>query len=145
MQRFRRFRRPGARGGGTGIMDVRTDQTDAAKRELHAKALARRLSGHVVVDGKLTGALAADTFPVENPANGEIVGAVPRCGSADVDRAVSAAAAAFPHWAALPGRQRSALLLEAASRLEAEAEAIACLSSLETGNAIATQTRGEAR
>ena len=45
----------------------------------------------------------------------------------------------------MPARERSNLLLEAANRLEREAEAIACLSSLETGNAIATQTRGEAR
>ncbi len=126
-------------------MDTIIQPTDTAARERDAKALAQRLSGHVVVGGKLTAAVTADTFPVENPACAEIIGAAPRCGALDVERAVASAAAAFPAWASVPGRQRSLMLLEAASRLEAEAEAIASLSSLETGNAIATQTRGEAR
>ncbi len=126
-------------------MDATSPSADTAQRERDAKALAQRLSGRVVVAGKLTAALVHENFPVENPATGEKIGEAPRCGAADVDRAVAAAAAAFPAWAALPGRQRSLLLLEAADRLEAEAEAIAGLSSLETGNAIATQTRGEAR
>jgi acyl-CoA reductase-like NAD-dependent aldehyde dehydrogenase len=126
-------------------MEASTSLTSAAEREHHAKALAERLSGHVVVGGKLIRALARDNFPVENPANGEIVGSAPRCGVADVDSAVIAAAGAFPAWATLPARQRSVMLLQAASRLEAEAESIACLSSLETGNGITTQTRGEAR
>ncbi len=120
-----------------------TDVT--AERERAAKALAMRLSNHVVVGGKLTKAVASETFPVENPANAEIIGSAPRCGSADVERAVAAASEAFPAWAALPARKRSAIMLEVADRLESEVEALAQLSSLETGNALATQTRGEAK
>jgi len=116
-----------------------------AERHRRAKELAERLSGRLVVAGKLARALTDETFPVENPANGETIGVAARCGQADVNRAVEAAAAAFPAWAALPARERSRLLLDAATRLEGEMESIAGLSSLETGNAIATQTRGEAR
>lgn len=127
------------------MMDTVSPSAEVAEREQAARQLAQRLSGKVVVAGKLSDALTRETFPVENPANGEVIGAAPRCGADDVGRAVAAAAAAFPQWSAMPGRQRSAMLLQAAARLEAEAEAIARLSSLETGNALATQTRGEAR
>ncbi len=127
------------------MTNATTPTQDAAAREQDAKALAGRLSGQVIVGGRVTAGLTRDSFAVENPANGEIIGSAPRCGAQDVAHAVDAAAAACPRWAAVPGRQRSLLLLEAASRLEAEAESIAGLSSLETGNAIATQTRGEAR
>lgn len=126
-------------------MDAAACARDAAEREQNAKTLARRLSDHVIVDGKLARARARDSFPVENPATGEIIGSAPRCSADDVARAVAAASFAFPSWAAMAGRQRSAKLLEAALRLQEEAESIACLSSLETGNAIATQTRAEAQ
>src|ERR1700722_8791777 len=116
-----------------------------AERERAAKATAARISNRVVVGGKLLPAVTGERFEVENPANAEVIGYAPRCGDADVARAVEAAAAALPRWSALPPRQRSTLLLETASLLEREAESIAQLSALETGNALATQTRGEAR
>jgi acyl-CoA reductase-like NAD-dependent aldehyde dehydrogenase len=116
-----------------------------AERERTAKAMAARLSDRVVVDGRLSEAVARESFPVENPANGEVIGSAPRCREPDVDRAVEAAAKAFPAWAALPARKRSAIMLEMAAHLEKEVESLAQLSSLETGNALATQTRGEAR
>ena len=119
--------------------------TTTTERERAAKAMAARLSDRVVVGGKLVESVTPERFEVENPANAEVIGHSPRCGAADVDRAVDAAAAAFPRWSALPARQRSTLMLEMAARLEREAESLAQLSALETGNALATQTRGEAR
>jgi acyl-CoA reductase-like NAD-dependent aldehyde dehydrogenase len=116
-----------------------------ADRERAAKAMAERLSNRVVVGGRLSTALANDRFPVENPATAEVIGWAPRCGEPDVNRAVEAASAAFPAWSRIPARQRSVLLLKVADRLEQEAESLAQLSALETGNALATQTRGEVR
>ena len=127
------------------MTSMTTGRPTAAEREREAKSLAARLSDKIVVAGKLGTALANENFPVENPANGEIVGSAPRCAREDVDRAVKTAAQAFADWSQMPARQRSALMLDAAARLEREAESIACLSTLETGNAITTQTRGEAR
>ncbi len=120
-------------------------ESKTAERERAAKALAAHVSGKVVIDGKLTEPLTRERFPVENPANAEIVGSAARCGAEDVERAVQSAANAFSAWAELPARKRSAVMLEMADRLEPEMEALAELSSLETGNALATQTRGEAR
>ncbi|MCB1488352.1 MAG: aldehyde dehydrogenase family protein [Bauldia sp.] len=125
--------------------EVEPATSTAMERERTAKATAARLSDRVVVDGRLSEALSGESFSVENPANGEVIGSAPRCREADVERAVQSAQKAFPAWAAIPTRQRSALMLEMAQRLEAEVESLAQLSSLETGNALATQTRGEAK
>jgi acyl-CoA reductase-like NAD-dependent aldehyde dehydrogenase len=119
--------------------------TTTAERERNAKAMAARLSNKLVIGGKLVDALTRESFPVENPATAEVIGHAPRCGAEDVERAVTTAQAAFPAWSGLPARQRSALILQAAQRLEEESEALAQLSALETGNALATQTRGEAK
>jgi acyl-CoA reductase-like NAD-dependent aldehyde dehydrogenase len=116
-----------------------------AEREARAKALATRLSNKVLIGGKLVEDAARESFPVENPATGQTIGHAPRCGAAGVERAVASAQAAFPAWSGTSARQRSQLLLRAAQRLEEEVESLAQLSALETGNALATQTRGEAR
>ncbi len=116
-----------------------------AERESSAKALAARLSNKILFGGQLVECPAGESIPVENPASGETIGHAPRCGTDLVDKAVASAQAAFPAWSAMPARERSQLILRAALRLEEEAEGIAQLASLETGNALATQTRGEAR
>jgi acyl-CoA reductase-like NAD-dependent aldehyde dehydrogenase len=82
---------------------------------------------------------------VENPATEEIIGHVPRCGSEDVRAAVGGAEQAFRPWSSTPPRERGALLAKAAGHLDGFREHIARLSSFETGNALATQSRGEAR
>ena len=105
---------------------------------------ARRLSGRIVANGTLRAALTDRTIEVENPATGAGIGAVPRCGREDVDAVVSLAHTAWRAWSRRPARERGALLMRAADRLEEESEALACLSALETGNALATQARGEA-
>jgi acyl-CoA reductase-like NAD-dependent aldehyde dehydrogenase len=119
--------------------------TTAAEREREGKATAARLSNKLVIGGKLVNAITRESFPVENPASAEVIGHAPRCSAEDVERAVTTAQSAFAGWSASPARQRSTLILEAAQRLERESEALAQLSALETGNALATQTRGEAK
>nr|WP_230415865.1 aldehyde dehydrogenase family protein [Micromonospora tarapacensis] len=56
-------------------------------------------TGHWI-NGEVVPAGSADTTSVVNPATGEIVAEVPAGTTADVDRAVAAARAAFPGWAA---------------------------------------------
>ena len=82
---------------------------------------------------------------IENPANRTVVGRVPRAGETDVDVAVRAAATAFGAWRAVAPRERGRLLQAIADDVEGEAEAIARLVALETGNAIRTQARPEIR
>jgi acyl-CoA reductase-like NAD-dependent aldehyde dehydrogenase len=116
----------------------------AERRTLAAQAEARRLSGKIVADGRLRAAGAPQQFDVENPARAELIGHAPRCTREDVDAVVKSAHAAWRDWSRRPARERGAFLMSAADRLAAEAENLACLSAIETGNALASQTRGEA-
>jgi betaine-aldehyde dehydrogenase len=62
---------------------------------------------------------------------------------ADVDHAVKAAAKAFEGWRQMAPRDRGKLMLKIAAEIEAQSEDLAKTLSLETGNAIRTQSRGE--
>ncbi|TWH01738.1 betaine-aldehyde dehydrogenase [Nocardioides sp. J9] len=86
----------------------------------------------------------AGWIDVESPRDGSILGRVPRAGEVEVDDAVRAAAAAFPRWREKSARQRGDLLRQIADAVAPHVEEIARLSSAENGNALRTQTRGEA-
>jgi betaine-aldehyde dehydrogenase len=81
---------------------------------------------------------------VETPARrGTVIAEVPRAAEADVDRAVKAAAKAFESWKRMAPRERGKLMQKIAADMEAQSEDLAKTLSLETGNAIRTQSRGE--
>ena len=84
------------------------------------------------------------TLVVENPSRREPIVEVGRASAADVDAAVAAARNSLPGWRARPASERGALLAELGRRLEDDHENIARLLAAETGNAIRTQSRGEA-
>jgi aldehyde dehydrogenase (NAD+) len=54
-----------------------------------------------------------------NPATGAVIATVPDGTAADVDRAVSAATAAFPAWAATDPAERAAVMRRIAAGLKA--------------------------
>jgi betaine-aldehyde dehydrogenase len=99
----------------------------------------------MLIDGNWVESASGEVLPVENPARREIIAEIPRGGAADVERAVAAAAAAFPAWARVAPRERGRMLLHIAEVLEARAEEMARTIALETGNALRTQARPEAR
>ncbi|MFO1057081.1 MAG: aldehyde dehydrogenase family protein [Dongiaceae bacterium] len=86
---------------------------------------------------------AADGAVIEtlNPHDDSVLAAVAAAGPADIDRAVAAAARAFPAWSAMPAAERGRLLLKLADRIEAETDSLARLESLDTGHPI-RDTRG---
>jgi acyl-CoA reductase-like NAD-dependent aldehyde dehydrogenase len=75
----------------------------------------------------------ARSLETRDPASGEPIGRAPRSTAADVDRAVKAALAAFPAWAATPAPRRAEVLLRTATILEARKEALARLMTREMG------------
>ena len=91
----------------------------------------------MLLNGALVGAQGGKTLQVRNPANGEIVGDIPRGTTADVDAAVSAAAKAFPGWAATPPSKRAAMMHEAARKMREVVDEVAKLLSLEQGKPLA--------
>src|SRR5918997_500858 len=90
------------------------------------------LPKQMLIGGQWCDALAGGTLVVENPGRREPIGAVPRARAADVDRAVAAAAAAFPAWSRTVPRERGRVLLRIADALEERLEELARLIARET-------------
>ena len=98
----------------------------------------------MLIAGKWVDSAAGEILMVENPAHRTPIAEIPRGRAEDVDRAVKAAAEAYPAWSRVAPRERGKLFLKIADALEARVEELARLIALETGNALRTQARPEA-
>jgi len=79
---------------------------------------------------------------VFNPATGEVTKRIAFATTAEVNRAVAAASAAFPAWAAQPPLRRARVLLRFLDALEREKDALAALITSEHGK-VFSDARGE--
>lgn len=95
------------------------------------------------VNGRWTASTGGEWIEIVSPRDLQTVARVPRANAEDVNLAVEAATAAFPSWRATPPRVRAESLRRAADAIEPHVERIARLNSIENGNALRTQTRGE--
>src|SRR5207244_2314189 len=91
----------------------------------------------MLIGGELVDAQGGKTIEVRNPANGEVVGQIPRGTPADVDAAVDAARKAFPGWAATPGSKRAKLMHQAALKMHEVVDEVAELLAKEQGKPLA--------
>ena len=82
-------------------------------------------------------------YAVYNPSEGSVVANIPEASAAQVDEAVQAADQAFDSWAQTPPRDRAHLLLKLADRIEAQAESLARLESLNCGKPYAAALNDE--
>jgi 4-(gamma-glutamylamino)butanal dehydrogenase len=94
------------------------------------------------IDGRFVDAASGETFETENPANGKVIATVAAGGTEDIDRAVAAARRSFEdgRWSRLAPADRKKVLLRFAALIDANAEELAILDSLEAGKPI-TDTR----
>ena len=86
----------------------------------------------LLVNGKLVKG-KGDELGVLDPATGKVIVQVAEASEEQITAAVKAAAKAFPGWAATVPKDRSALLLKLADRIEAEAMEFARLESQNCG------------
>jgi aldehyde dehydrogenase (NAD+) len=101
------------------------------------------MSGQNYIGGEWTGADGGATYEKASPWRpSETVGAFAASTEADVDAAVTAAAAAFPAWAKLPLAARGGYLTAAAAALERRSDEIATDMSREMGKPL-RESRGE--
>jgi malonate-semialdehyde dehydrogenase (acetylating)/methylmalonate-semialdehyde dehydrogenase len=91
------------------------------------------------IGGDWTASSGAEPLPVVNPATGETIATVPASPGSEVDRAVSAAAAAFPAWRRTPPGDRIQYLFKLKQLLEDDLEELARTVTRECG-----KTRDEA-
>jgi betaine-aldehyde dehydrogenase len=116
-----------------------------AVTERRPAAAATEQRQRMLIDGSWVDSCDGRQFSVENPGNRQNIAVVPRAGAADVERAVAAARRAFPAWSRVVPRERGRMLQKIADAIEAKVEELARIIAEETGNAIRTQARPEAK
>jgi succinate-semialdehyde dehydrogenase/glutarate-semialdehyde dehydrogenase len=89
------------------------------------------------VAGEWIGADSGKTIDVTNPATGEKIGVVPACGEAETNRAIAAASAAFPAFAAMPLLERVSLLWKLHDAILDNQRSLAELLTIEQGKPLA--------
>ena len=89
------------------------------------------------IDGVWTAADSGGTIDVHNPANSNKLGRIPNMGAAETRRAIAAAAAALPAWAARTAKERAAVLRRWFDLMLANQDDLATLMTAEQGKPLA--------
>jgi 5-carboxymethyl-2-hydroxymuconic-semialdehyde dehydrogenase len=98
-----------------------------------------------IIGGERVGAVSGEVFANTSPVDGSVICQVAAGEAADVDRAAKAAQAAFPAWAALPAKKRRDLLYRVAELIAENAEELALLETLDTGQPIRFMSKAAIR
>src|SRR3569832_2017667 len=120
-------------------MDKPTPKADVfqANRD-RAAPLLKKLGvdgiGHMI-DGKIVPAVSGETFETKSPVDGASLASVARGNAEDIDRAATAAALAFKSWRDMGPAMRKKLLHRVADAIEDNADDIAVLECIDTGQA----------
>jgi len=94
------------------------------------------------IDGKWLDADNKATILVTNPADGSVLGHVPKMGTAETRRAIEAANSAWPAWRALTAKERGSILRRWFELLIANQDDLAKLMTAEQGKPLA-EAKGE--
>jgi succinate-semialdehyde dehydrogenase / glutarate-semialdehyde dehydrogenase len=89
------------------------------------------------VAGRWVDADSGATFPVLNPATGDVVAEVPRMGADETRRAIAAAEEALPAWKHHPAKERARTLRRVAELMDDRADELAALLVTEQGKPLA--------
>ena len=100
------------------------------------------LKQQVYVAGEWSDADDGGTVAVTNPANGQTLGTVPMCGTAETVRAIAAADVAQRAWRDVPAKERAAVLRRLNDLMLANADDLALIMTAEQGKPLA-EARGE--
>jgi succinate-semialdehyde dehydrogenase/glutarate-semialdehyde dehydrogenase len=94
------------------------------------------------INGEWAPADSGATFAILNPATGDEIARVPDMGTTETERAISAAACAFPAWRKRTAKERSDILRRFHDLMMANQERLAFLMTSEQGKPLA-EARGE--
>ncbi|MRI86479.1 aldehyde dehydrogenase family protein [Aerococcaceae bacterium WS4759] len=94
----------------------------------------------LLINGEWTSGSGSEKITSYNPATGEVLATLVDATNDDVDQAVAAAQEAFKTWGRTDVKERSALLLEIADRIEAKADFFAEIESSDNGKPIRETT-----
>ncbi len=85
------------------------------------------------IDGEWMLAEGGATFDVKNPADASVVARVANGGTPEIQRAVTAAHAAFREWSGLAAKDRGSILLKIQELMQERRDELARLVTLENG------------
>ncbi|WP_323016919.1 NADP-dependent succinate-semialdehyde dehydrogenase [Castellaniella sp.] len=94
------------------------------------------------LNGQWCDADSAETFPVSNPATGEVLGVAPCMGAAETRRAIEGAQAAWAGWRAMTAKERAVILRRWFDLMTAHAQDLALIMTAEQGKPL-SESRGE--
>ncbi|RDA62118.1 NADP-dependent succinate-semialdehyde dehydrogenase I [Hafnia paralvei] len=94
------------------------------------------------IQGEWRDAIHQQTIDVTNPANGQLLGTVPKMGADETRAAIEAANQALPAWRALTAKERAVILRRWFDLMMANQDDLAKLMTLEQGKPLA-EAKGE--
>ncbi|MBB3168840.1 NAD-dependent succinate-semialdehyde dehydrogenase [Simiduia aestuariiviva] len=100
------------------------------------------LRGQSYINGQWVDSDSGETVPVLNPANGETVFEIASCGVEETRRAIDAAEAAMPAWAAKSAKERASILRTWYNLILENLDDLALILTAEQGKPLA-ESRGE--
>jgi len=100
------------------------------------------LRSKALVNGEWLDSVSNQTFDVLNPANGEAIASVSKCGQAETQRAIKAAEQAFENWRETGAKARSALLMNWHDLIVDNIDDLAMILTTEMGKPL-KEARGE--
>ncbi|BDP43527.1 aldehyde dehydrogenase (plasmid) [Deinococcus aetherius] len=115
------------------------EQARQLRERTHARGI-RHFIGGAWVDS-----LSGETFETHTPTDNSVIASVASGDAGDIDRAARAAFDAFQTWREVGGAERRRVLHRVADLIEARAQEIALLESLDTGQAIRFMKSAAAR
>ncbi|MGK0442886.1 MAG: succinate-semialdehyde dehydrogenase/glutarate-semialdehyde dehydrogenase [Pseudohongiellaceae bacterium] len=95
------------------------------------------LQGKSLINGEWLNADSGMTVIVDNPANGDLIGEIARCGTAETRRAIAAADAARPAWAAKTAKERALLMRNLYNLMMENQQDLAKILTAEQGKPLA--------
>jgi acyl-CoA reductase-like NAD-dependent aldehyde dehydrogenase len=115
---------------------------DKTRQDWRSLADDLEFEGRAFINGQYQDALAGETRPTVSPGDGRKLAEVANCGTEDADRAVAVARATFESgaWADMAPADRKMILVRWAELIEANAEEIALIESLDVGKPVADTT-----
>jgi 4-guanidinobutyraldehyde dehydrogenase/NAD-dependent aldehyde dehydrogenase len=112
--------------------------TELTLADWEARASELRIEGRAFIHGKYAEAASGETFDCLSPVDGRFLCKVASCGEADAMRAVASARTTFESgvWSRLAPVQRKQVMIRFADLIEAHAEELALLETLDMGKPI---------
>jgi len=92
------------------------------------------------IDNQWVKSSTGASFPINNPATGEIIAQVANLGVADAEKAIAAADQALPQWKSLTGKERAGIMRKWFDLILQNKDDLAILMTLEQGKPLAEST-----